>query len=140
MARGEYLPDLKRREVELARVVMASASTDVISLRARWGGGRYHYRIVDGCEADCHLCRKTSRRTLTPAQVIEIFDTADSGEVHLAGGLVETWWNDQFVHGKPPEDCTDFAWVESELYLDVPVFYEARAEVWAARRREESAN
>ena len=44
---GEYLPRVKPQEVEIARVVLQSVTMDVFSLRARWSGGRYHYRIVD---------------------------------------------------------------------------------------------
>src|SRR5690554_1885725 len=36
---GEYLPDMRAGEVEIARVVLASATMDVTSVRARWRGG-----------------------------------------------------------------------------------------------------
>ena len=45
---GEYLPDLEGREVEIARVVLASVTMDVFSLRARLlPDGGYGYRMVD---------------------------------------------------------------------------------------------
>jgi hypothetical protein len=44
---GEYLPDFEGDEVEIARVTLASATGDIISIRGRHEGGRIHYRIVD---------------------------------------------------------------------------------------------
>ena len=37
---GEYLPDFEGDEVEIARVILASATGDVISIRARHHDGR----------------------------------------------------------------------------------------------------
>ena len=47
---GEYLPDLAGREVEIARIVLASVTMDVFSVRARLRSGRYHYSIKDEYE------------------------------------------------------------------------------------------
>ena len=44
---GEYLPPLKKNEVEIARAVLDSVTLDVISIRARLARTRIHYRIVD---------------------------------------------------------------------------------------------
>jgi hypothetical protein len=46
---GEYLPADRRHETEIARIVLDSATCDVISVRARIGrtGYRMRYRIVD---------------------------------------------------------------------------------------------
>ena len=45
--RGEYLPDYEAGEVEIARIVLASGTLDVYSVRARWVGGELRYRVVD---------------------------------------------------------------------------------------------
>jgi hypothetical protein len=127
---GEYLPLRKRGEVEIARVVLRSVTMDVFSLRARWGGGRYHYRLVDEYDSDYRLCRKTSKRTLSLRQVIEILETVDRGIETGDLGVVACWWNQQWGHGYSPEDCTAFAWVESEQYPGLPAWYEERAEAW----------
>ena len=46
---GEYLPDYLPGEVEIARIVLASVTQDIISVRSRrrLGGTRILYRIVD---------------------------------------------------------------------------------------------
>lgn len=136
---GEYLPRRKQGEVELARIVLASVLSDVIVLRARWSGGRYHYRMVDEYEASFELCRKTSRRPLTLGQVIEILETVE-GEVNTEErGIVACWWEQQLQAQHDPADCTAFAWVESELYPDLPAWYAHHAAAWeeavAARQR-----
>jgi hypothetical protein len=44
---GEYLPNYRREEVEVARIALASTTSDVISLRGRPSGSRIKYRVVD---------------------------------------------------------------------------------------------
>ena len=44
---GEYLPPVKKGEVEIARISLESVSGDQISVRARRSGGRISYSIVD---------------------------------------------------------------------------------------------
>jgi hypothetical protein len=44
---GEYLPDLKQDEVEIARITIASTTQDVTSVFARRGKHRIYYRVVD---------------------------------------------------------------------------------------------
>jgi hypothetical protein len=41
---GEYLPNYGRQEVEIARIALASTTSDVTSLRARPTGSRIKYR------------------------------------------------------------------------------------------------
>jgi len=132
---GEYLPPKKRGEVEIARIVLRSTLMDIFSLRARWSAGRYHYRMVDEYSSDFILCRKTSRRTLTLRQVIEILQTAD-GTVETDGvGMVECWWEQQAECWEDLDACTDFASVESEIYPELATWYEQRAEAWRTARQ-----
>ena len=44
---GEYLPDLKQDEVEIARITIASTTQDVTSVFVRRGKRRTYYRVVD---------------------------------------------------------------------------------------------
>ena len=44
---GEYLPPLRKGEVEIARISLASVTADQISVRARRVRERIRYRIVD---------------------------------------------------------------------------------------------
>jgi hypothetical protein len=49
---GEYLPNYRRHEVEIARIELQSTTSDVISLRARGTGLRIKYRLVDEYQTD----------------------------------------------------------------------------------------
>ena len=49
---GEYLPTLDEGEIEIARISLASTTSDQISVRARKDGERIRYRIVGEYEED----------------------------------------------------------------------------------------
>jgi hypothetical protein len=59
---GEYLPNYRRHEVEIARIELESTAVDVISLRARPAGSRGDKDWFDPV-APLHDCR---RDTLAP--------------------------------------------------------------------------
>jgi hypothetical protein len=63
---GEYLPDYEQGEVEIARLVLASTTQDVYSVRARWVGSVLRYHIVDEYETDWYLTRETFERLARP--------------------------------------------------------------------------
>ena len=130
---GEYLPRERHGEIEIARVVLASTLMDVFSLRARWSGGRYRYRMVDEYSTKFHLCRKTSMKPLKLSDVIEMLQTGEGVDIDSGPrGLVEPWWNQQRDYGDDPEKCTAFAWVESEIYPELAAWYEEYGEAWRA--------
>ena len=64
---GEYLPDMKRDEVIIARITIASTTQDVTCIYARRGRSRIHYRVVDeyGGETLSGNGVRTSNRPLT---------------------------------------------------------------------------
>ncbi|TVP60379.1 MAG: hypothetical protein EA351_00710 [Gemmatimonadales bacterium] len=125
---GEYLPPLLPQEVEIARIILRSSTMDVSAVRARWSGGRYHYRMVDEYDTDLELDQKTSRRPLTLGRLIELLESAEA---------VTQWWEQQWGYGDPPSECTAFATVESEIYPGLAVWYAARAAAWEALREAE---
>lgn len=136
---GEYLPDLVSREVEIARVVLASVTMDVFSIRARLSGGRYHYSVQDEYESQFDVSPRTSRRPLTLRALIGLIDSVE-GDIDFQGrSLVEVWWWQQWAFGYAPQECTDFAWVESEQYPELAAFYEERARQWRIARAAEAA-
>ena len=49
---GEYLPTVKRAEVEIARIRIDSTTGDVTSVYARLVGQRISYRVVDEYQGD----------------------------------------------------------------------------------------
>lgn len=71
---GEYLPDYLPGEEEIARLEYDSLLKDVTSIRARFVGGRYHYRVVDEHETEFNLAQKTSRRPFSLRGLIRFID------------------------------------------------------------------
>ena len=138
---GEYLPDFKAREIEIARIVLASVTMDVFSIRARLRSGRYHYSIKDEYETDFTVTPKTSRAPLMLSTLIGLIDTADGHEFESNGrSLVDVWWWQQWEYGgHSPQECTDFAWVESEQYPQLALYFEERARQWRIARAPEWA-
>lgn len=81
---GEYLPDYRVGEVEIARISLASTTSDVISIRARRGRtGIIRYSIADEYAGDFTfvLSRNTSRRPLTMAQMASFLHNSRQNEV-----------------------------------------------------------
>src|SRR6185369_16293058 len=62
---GEYLPDVRREEVIVARFTIASVTQDVTCVYARRGRNRIHYRVVDEYGGDT-LTDKTTRTSTRP--------------------------------------------------------------------------
>ena len=75
MMGGEYLPNRKKGEVEIARITIASTTQDVICVYARQVGKRSHSRVVDEYEDEAHRAnrRRTSIRPLTLEQLVSFF-------------------------------------------------------------------
>jgi hypothetical protein len=138
---GEYLPNLDRSEVEIARIELRSTLADVFSLRARVEGGRYVYRMTDEYESTFELTPATSEATLTLQELVRLIDGVKSPTLDLSGRpFVEAWW--WSLHGcsyYTLEDCTDFAWVASEQYPQLGAYYEERAREWREERARAAA-
>ena len=71
---GEYLPDHRKGEVEIARIELQSTTADVISIRAKKRGERITYSICDEYDSDFNVSPKTTRNPLTLAQLIGLID------------------------------------------------------------------
>ena len=72
---GEYLPNNRTGEVEIARITIASTTQDVTCIYARPVGQRIHYRVVDEYSGDTldGLGHRTSLRPLTLTQLTDFF-------------------------------------------------------------------
>ena len=153
---GECLPEPLPGEIEIARVVICEwmhvdiesgerrkivALQNVFSIRARRRSGRYRYRVVDDFDTELRIAPKSSQRTLTLSQLIELLQSGyEANPDHPSGatGLVEPWWEVELGRGlwkvegfnADLKECTKGAKVESELYPMLPVWYEERAEEW----------
>lgn len=113
---GEYLPDYKLGEVEIARIELRSTTRDVISVRARKRGRRIGYRIVDEYDTGFPLQRETSVRPLSLAELIRLLET--SGPRELPSGLI-LGYNELSEDSVGREYLRDFTSVSSEFYPDL---------------------
>ena len=139
---GEYLPTLAGREVEIARIVLRSTLMDVFSIRARRADRGYRYSMEDEYETEFRMLPAESDRTLMLSELIGLIDTAE-GHLTKPGrwSFVEGWWWQEWNSGcdRPPEECTAFAWVESEQYPQLGDHYKERARLWRIDRVRERA-
>ena len=79
---GEFLPALRRDEVEIARISLASVTADQISVRARRSGKRIAYCVVDeyGSEIATYICRPASSVSpLSLRRLIGLMESACEG-------------------------------------------------------------
>ncbi len=112
---GEFLPPMKPREIEIARVELLSATGDVYSVRARSFRGKVRYRVVDENDGEFVLPFDRSDGPLTVRELVRLleetrFDGADEP------GLVRPFWEQQVEYGGAPEEAVRFATVRSVLY------------------------
>ena len=120
---GEYLPELGDNEIEIARIVLASVTQDVISVRARKDGARIHYTVYDEYESELVLSRRSSKRPLSLRELIKFIDESEYKEALSDGGLAWSpilWHVDEgFI-----DDVRHFVRVESSFYPELRSYYE----------------
>jgi hypothetical protein len=134
---GEYLPASRAGQVEIARIVLESATQDVFSIRARRSrnGDRYRYSLVDEYENDFDVSPLTSRRPLSMAGMIHMIDTAsspglDTGRFPFLEGMLIY----KIRAGHEVDEVMDFLAVESEVYPQLQQYYEARLRAWVEQK------
>lgn len=133
---GDYLPASAVDEVEIARLSLNSTTWDVISLRARWAGGRIRYRVVDEYETAYHVKPASSARPLTMRSVIALLDSLEPGPERRPGATFVDSYRDfnLFEGGDDIGNLIDFVGVESFFYLDLARWYQEQAREWGNRR------
>jgi hypothetical protein len=141
---GEYLPPLNKGEIEIARVSLASVTSDVIQVRARRRGSVIAFRVVDeyadeGCIYE--VSPEVSEQPLSLAELIRLMDTTKPGEDRRLGddrydiGLSERFWNYNFYEGDGDVyDIRNFVMITSAFYPQLNAYYEQRADAWIAER------
>jgi hypothetical protein len=142
---GEFLPELRPGEVEIARVVLASVTCDVISLRARQDGEWIRFRVVDeyyteGVWYRLPIWRR--REPLTMREVIRILDGAKQvccREDEFVG-LVLSWGDfyfDQDPSLSTAESHRDFAKVSSSFYPQLAGWFDEVTDEWYREKLDE---
>jgi hypothetical protein len=76
---GEYLPDYKSDEVEIARIELRSTTADVISIRARKEENGITYRVVDEYDTEFSFNPEHSRKPLSLGRLARLIDEMEGG-------------------------------------------------------------
>lgn len=133
MMGGEYLPDRRGRELEIARITIQSVTQDVACVYASQGRGRIRYRVVDEYD-DGNLQgrgRRTSSRPLTIGEVTDLL--ADAWDLIP---LLDFNFCD---NGRSLEDALAFFRGESAFYPDFDALLRLRVKAhWTAREKDRS--
>jgi hypothetical protein len=114
---GNYLPDMGGREVEIARIRIASTTADVTSVYARPRGRRIQYRVVDEYEGTT-LWGPGKRQSVRPLTLIALYEF-----------LTDTWPFYQVLsmnYGRDVEAMLGFFGAESEFYPQLDAFCRAQ--------------
>jgi hypothetical protein len=134
---GEYLPDSRTEEVEIARIELASTLCDVISIRARRRGRRIAYTVVDEYETVFSFRPATSTRPLTLRQLIRSIEN-----IEVVKQPEAAWPDSDSIAGLRNnaldwdlDDPESFVTVSSEIYRELGPHYDQEAQEWLAPLR-----
>ena len=143
---GEYLPDFKNEEYEIARVVYPdTVLCDVISIRAQYKEGKIEYSIRDEYENDSDFkgqwvfTPKTSEMPLALSELISLIDTAYFNwdpPSEDKRDLVQVMREVCLEQGHESlEEIANYSSVESSHYPELNAWYIADAKKWLETQR-----
>jgi hypothetical protein len=130
---GEYLPNYRREEVEIARIALASTTSDVISLRARPTGSRIKYSLLDEYNTEFCLPQKTSCRPFSLRELIRFLDSVEQEDADPSWnrfGFVLSSNQCNLDCGTDLETLRDFTSVSSDFYPELGSHYREAIEEW----------
>jgi hypothetical protein len=114
---GEYLPPLRQGEVEIARISLASTTSDQFSVRARRVRECIRYRIVDEYEFR-YVCRPASSEgPLSLRELIALMECPSDG-----GSIIFPILGMNMRYSTP-DAIADFITVTSDFYADLGRYY-----------------
>jgi len=121
---GEYLPDQRRREVEIARITIASVTQDVTSIYARRTKHRIVYRVVDEYGGET-LAEKNTRSSKQPLTLVQLAD-------FFLGGwdLLQVLEMNSLNDPGREDEARAFFWASSEFYPGFKHLIQQRVEAW----------
>ena len=121
---GEYLPDFddESGEVEIARLVFASVTCDVTSVRARLVEGGIAYRVINEYDYEYRVQPEVSDKPLTLGELIHLIDTAYD-LTNAAESLLLPYWEFTAEDGDFSR-ITGFITVSSEYYGELSSWYD----------------
>lgn len=125
---GEYLPDLRRGEIEIARISVGSVMGDVTSVRARRTKKGIALRLDDENETEFEIRPRWRREPLTMLELIRLIENAkpqsptlDVLKMNREGG--SEW-----------EELYGFVEVSSPFYPRLGEWYERYLDLWLDSR------
>jgi hypothetical protein len=126
---GEFLPNLRDGELEVARITLQSVTQDVARLCARRGKNRIYYTVVDEYGGDTldGPSTRTSAQPLTLAALADFF----LGAYDLLAVLEMNFGGDY-----SPDTVHGFFQGSSEFYPDFDRLLRQKVNAWLAEVRE----
>ena len=133
---GEYLPPLRKGEVEIARISLQSVTADQISIRARRTGRRIGFRVVDEYpETSTYVCHPASSVSpLSLGELIALMERASEG-----GSIIFPILAMNSRYSTQAELAT-FITVTSDFYPDLGGYYRALTDAWLEERAREKSD
>ena len=127
---GEYLPDNKPGEVEIARIELQSTTFDVISIRARMNDGEIQYSIEDEYESVFTQPFDSTSEPLKLRELIEFIEGSEQEDCDYSGGLA-ICFNEMNAEYKDRSDLVDFTTVDSGFYPQLSQHFAKVHRDWA---------
>ena len=123
---GEYLPSIGQQEIEIARIVLASTTQDVISIRARRTPKFIAYRVVDEYETGFVLYKRRTAKPLTLRELIEIINRTNRDDLDDVDcdGLVFSVLAMNLDADPDPESMRGFVSVKSAFYPELGRYFD----------------
>ena len=133
---GEYLPPLRKGEVEIARISLASVTADQICVRAQRARERIRYRVVDEYpETSTYVCHPASSVSpLSLGELIALMERASEGGSIIVPILAI---NSRY---STKAELAAFITVTSDFYTDLGGYYRALTDAWLEKRAREESN
>jgi hypothetical protein len=126
---GEYLPDRKNQEVEIARITIASTTQDVTCVYAKRGATRIYYRVVD--EYEGMTLDESTRSSIQPITLNELVTFFIKGWDIFC--CLEANFED---HGYPKEEVQGFILdASSSFYAEFGLLVRQRVDQWLDQKR-----
>lgn len=128
----DFLPEREGGEVEIACILLASVTGDMISIRARRRGKRIVYRVEDEYDTRFRFKPKRSEQPLTMSELVALIDGATG---HLGGRakvLTSAYrdYNAAYSNLSGLARLVNFVTVASDFYPQLHEYYREEAEEW----------
>ena len=134
---GEYLPQLDVEDVEIARISLASTTSDQISIRASYVGKKIRYDVCDEYDTEFNLALSSSEQPLSLGELIQLIDGSGHPEEQEPGGLLVCHWENMIEWDYSPDEAVDFASIESAWYPQLATYYHQVACDWYEQKQKE---